>query len=142
VGVDLANRNNVTPSGKPAARVDHVVDRPARLAVDDKSIERSQMFTHRVVQMHVALASLWHILHTDESKPRSVSRGLLQKVIACSLIDSALGELCQQMIDMSFFVERLLKDPGGVVVTEGFRVAACSPVGGDLVVFDALSGRD
>src|SRR3954463_16395304 len=43
---------------------------------------------------------------------------------------------------MAFLVERLLEDAYGVVVPEGFGVAARGPIRGDFIMLDALRGGD
>ena len=46
------------------------------------------------------------------------------------------------MIGLLFFFERLLKELGGVIVAESLGERAQRSVGGDLIVFDSLCGRN
>ncbi len=138
VCLDLANRDDVAAAGKPAARIDHVIDWPARSAVHDEAVERAKVIAFVVVQVNVVVARFREIPGADKAQARPIARGLLEQVVAGGLVDAALRELGQHVVGVAFLVERLLEKPDRVIVAEGLGIAARGAIGGNLVVLDAL----
>src|SRR5207248_3292621 len=96
----------------------------AGLAVDDKAIKGAEMFAGTIVEVDFLFSRVGEISCADETEPRAVAGRFVYQVIAGRLVDAAFGQLCQHMVGVSLFVERLLKNPDRIVIAERFGIAA------------------
>ena len=93
------------------------------------------MFACTIVEVDFLFRRVWEIFCPDETEPRTIARRSVQQVVAGRLVDAALGQLCQDMVGVSLFVERLLENPDRIVIAERFGIAAFLAGAGASFIF-------